>query len=47
MIIDFVTSSIYQQMGVLVDLRESKIAGIQMGQLKIWLYNIHLRHSFF
>lgn len=35
MIIDFLTSSIYQQMGILVDLRESKIPGIQMGQLKI------------
>lgn len=35
MIIYFLISSIYQQMGVLVDLRESKIPGVPMGQCKI------------
>lgn len=34
-------------MGVLVDLRESKIPGVQMGQCKLLLYNTHLRYRFF
>lgn len=32
MIIYFLISSIYQQMGVLVDLGENKTLGVQMGQ---------------
>lgn len=47
MIIFFLISSIYQQMGILVDVREIKIPDVQMGQCKIGLHNIHVRHRFF